>query len=130
MISLRSLILHNFWLKLFSIALATVTWLAIHNSIHSDVNLSQFYIRVPVTVQTAPGDNRVFHITPEEVVVVAVGKDTASFQAARKAIRVFLDLTHFNARQSIAEELVTVAPPSISVMETRPSTVEVRQISP
>jgi hypothetical protein len=130
MIPLRSLILHNFWLKLFSLALATVIWLAIHNSIHSDVNLSQFYIRVPVTVQTAPGDNRIFRITPEEVVVVAVGKDTASFQATRKAIRVFLDLTHFNARQSVAEELVTVAPPSISVMETRPSTVEVRQISP
>ena len=41
MISLRHLILHNFWLKLFSIAMAAFIWLAIHSSIHEEMNMNQ-----------------------------------------------------------------------------------------
>src|ERR1700678_1643780 len=129
MMSLRNLILHNFWLKLFSIALATVLWLGIDNSIHNEQNLNQLltadYIRVQVSVQTTPGEKRVFRITPNEVVVIAVGKDAASFQATRKDIRVNLDLTHFDAKESSTEELRTQAPPGITVLEIIPYTVQV-----
>jgi hypothetical protein len=132
--SLRRLILHNFWLKLFSVALATVIWLAIHNSIHSEPNMNQLltpdYVRVPVSVKTAPGDKRVFRVTPDEVVVFVVGKDAVVLQAARKDIRVNLSLANFNARESSAEELKATVPPGISVLEIIPSTVEVRQVSP
>ena len=132
--SLRHLILHNFWLKLFSVALATVIWMAIHYSIHSEPNMNQLltpdYVRVPVSVKTAPGDKRVFRVTPGEVVVFAVGKDAVVLQAARKDIRVNLSLSNFNARESTAEELKAVAPPGVSVLEIIPSTVEVRQVSP
>jgi hypothetical protein len=134
MMSLRNLILHNFWLKLFSIALATVLWLGIDNSIHNEQNLNQLltadYIRVQVSVQTTPGEKRVFRITPNEVVVIAVGKDAASFQATRKDIRVNLDLTHFDAKESSTEELRTQAPPGITVLEIIPYTVQVQQVSP
>ncbi len=125
--SLRDLILHNFWLKLFSIALATVIWLSIFYSIHNEQNLN---IRVPVSVQTNPGDQRVFRVTPDEVVVIAVGKRAALFQATRKDIRVYIDLTHFTAKVSPAEELKAEAPPDVNVLEIIPSTVEVRQVSP
>jgi len=132
--SLRNLILNNFWLKLFSIALATVIWLAVDNTIHNEQGLNQMltadYIRVQVSVQTAPDDKRVFRITPNEVIVIAVGKDAASFQASRKDIRVNLDLTHFDARESSAEELKAQAPPGITVLEIIPYTVQVQQVSP
>jgi hypothetical protein len=131
---LRDLILHNFWLKFFSIALATVIWLAIDNSIHNEQNLNQLltadYIRVQVSVQTNPGEKRVFRITPNEVVVIAVGKDAATFQATRKNVRVNLDLTHFDARESNTEELKAQAPPGITVLEIIPYTVQVQQVSP
>jgi hypothetical protein len=133
-ISARHLILHNFWLKLFSIAMATVIWLAVDNNIHNEQNINQMltadYIRVPVSVQTTPGDKRVFRVTPNEVVVIAVGKDAASFQATRKDIRVTLDLTHFDAKESSTEELKAQAPPGISVLEIIPYTVQVQQVSP
>jgi hypothetical protein len=131
---LRHIILHNFWLKLFSIALATVIWLAINNSIHNEQGVSQVltadYIRVPVSVETTPGDKRVFRITPNEVVVIAVGKDPASFQATRKDIRVQLDLTHFDAKESTTQELKALPPPGINVLEIIPYTVQVQQVSP
>jgi AmiR/NasT family two-component response regulator len=132
--SVRNLILHNFWLKLFSIALATVLWLAIDNSIHNEKSLNQLltadYIRVQVSVQTAPGDKRVFRITPNEVIVIAVGKDAASFQATRKDVRVNLDLTHFDAQASSTQELKAQAPPGITVLEIIPYTVQIQQVSP
>src|SRR5580698_5681758 len=107
--SLRNLILHNFWLKLFSIALATVIWLAIHYSIHDELNanksLTPEYIRVPVSVRIAPGDKRIFRITPDEVVVTAVGKDPALFQGTQKDIRVNLDLRGYNATESTSRRL-------------------------
>jgi hypothetical protein len=132
--SLRHLILHNFWLKLFSIAMATVIWLAIDNSIHKEQDLNQMltadYIRVPVSIQINPGDNRVFRITPNEVVVIAVGRDVALFQAARKDVRVNLDLTHFDVKQSNAQELSAQAPLGLNVLKIIPTTVEVQQVSP
>ena len=130
----RHIILHNFWLKLFSIALATVIWLAIHNSIHNEQATNQMlaadYVRVPISVQTTPGDKRVFRVTPNEAFVIAVGKDPASFQATRKDIRINLDLTHFDAKGSSTEELSAVPPPGINVLEIIPYTVQVQQVSP
>ena len=134
MMSLRHLILHNFWLKLFSIALATVIWLGIHDSIHDELStnksLTPEYIRVPVSVKTTPGDKRVFRITPDEVVVTAVGKDAVLFQATQKDIRVNLDLRGFNATESTSMKLKAEAPLDIIVLEILPSTVEVQQVSP
>jgi hypothetical protein len=127
--SLRQDILHNFWLKLFSAALATVIWLAIHYSILNQ-SLTSEYIRVPVSVKTYPGDKRVFHISPDEVVVTAVGEDTALLRATRKDIRVNLDLTNFRDKESPAEPLTTEAPPDIRVLAISPTAVAVQQVSP
>src|ERR1700679_1242788 len=100
---ITSLILRNFWLKFFSIALATVIWLGIHYDIRNELSISQLNInniKVPVAVITPPGDPRDFRITPNEVVVFAVGDKSA----LRKGIKVFVDLTNFRSRQSVAEE--------------------------
>ena len=132
--SLRTLILHNFWLKLFSIALATVIWLAIHYSIHDELDenqsLTPHYIRVPVSTQTSPGDKRIFRVNPSEVVVTAVGKDPVLFPATQKEIRVILDLTRFTGKESTSEKLRVSAPGDIIVLEIYPSSVEVQQVSP
>jgi hypothetical protein len=131
MMSLRAIILHNFWLKVFSLALATVIWLAIHYSIHDEANsLTPSYILVPVSVKTSPGDKRVFRITPDEVVVTAVGKDPTLFQPTQKEIRVNLDLTGFTGVGAIPQKLKADAPPDVIVLEILPSTVEVQQVSP
>ena len=41
MIQVQNIILRNFWLKFFSLALATVIWLAIHYSIEHDYTVEK-----------------------------------------------------------------------------------------
>jgi hypothetical protein len=127
-IPLPDLILRNFWLKFFSVALAAVIWLGIHYDIRNELSVSQLNINniaVPVAIIAPPGDTRVFKITPNEVVVFAVGDKAA----LRKGIRVFVDLTKFHSRQSQSEELHADAPPEINVITISPQTVAVEQIS-
>ncbi len=112
---LQSLILRNFWLKFFSVALAAVIWLSIHYGIQnespmgqSNINhlLAQEYIRVPVTIVTKPGDPRVFRITPNEVVVIAMGEESALRRAANKNFKVSLDLTDFHSKRTRFDGMV------------------------
>jgi hypothetical protein len=136
--SLRSLILRNFWLKAFSVVLATAIWFFIHDGIREDAALHQFrlehglpqgYIRVPVTIQTEPGDKRIFRWEPTEVVVIAQGEDAALRSAAEHAIRVYLNLTSFHSTEPVAEELQVEAPANINVIDISPSVVTVRVVS-
>jgi hypothetical protein len=130
-ISLRHLILHNFWLKFSSIALAMVIWLAIHYSIHNENGLiGPKYIPAPVSIRTAPGDKRVFRIIPKEVVVIAVGEDAAMRRAASSEVRVFVDLTDFTSTESVTRKLHADASPDIYVLHISPPEVQVQQVSP
>jgi YbbR domain-containing protein len=129
---MRHLIFHNLWLKLFSIALATVIWLAIDKSIQNEKNASRMLvtgvISVPVGVDTEPGDKRVFRINPKEVAVMAAGKDAASFQAARKEFHVTIDVTRFDSTEPTTMDVKVEAPPDINVMDVNPSTVQVQVV--
>ncbi|MGA2176174.1 MAG: hypothetical protein ABSH38_14455 [Verrucomicrobiota bacterium] len=136
--SLRSLIFHNFWLKTFSVVLATVIWFFIHDGIRHDnvptqlsINhlLAQEYIRVPVTVQTNIGETRVFRVTPSEVVVTAVGEQTALL-GTKQDIKAYLNLRDFHSKEPVTEELRVDAPTNINVLEINPPVVTVQQVSP
>lgn len=127
--SLPKSILSNFWLKFFSVVLATVIWLAIHFGIRNELTISQLninYIRVPITTVSSEGDKRVFKINPPEVTVFAVGNKAA----LRKGIRAYVDLTDMRTRQTDAEEVHAEAPPEINVLAINPATVSVEQVSP
>jgi len=136
--SLRDFIFRNFWLKTFSVVLATAIWFFIHDGIRQDAalhqarlehGLPQGYIRVPVTIQTEPGDKRVFRWEPTEVVVIAQGEDAALRRAAQHDIKVYLNLTMFHSKEPVTEELQVEAPADISVVDISPSVVTVRQVS-
>lgn len=123
-------ILHNFWLKFFSVALAAVIWLGIHYSIQNQKELSISHVnfnsmRVTVGVVTAEGDKRVFKVTPSDVMAFAI----ADRAALRQGIRVYVDLTEFQGRKSAAEDVHIEAPPEWNAFTT-PQTVAVEQVSP
>jgi hypothetical protein len=63
--AISDLILRNFWLKFFSVALAAVIWLGIHYGIRNEFSIGQLninnllaqeYVKVPVAVVITPGD--------------------------------------------------------------------------
>jgi len=137
--SLRSLILRNFWLKAFSVVLATAIWIFVHDGIRQDAALRrqsldrtmpQGYIRVPVTIQTEPGEKRIFRWEPTEVIVIAQGEESVLRRAARQDIKVYLNLRNFHSTEPVLEELQVQAPADISVVDISPSVATVRQISP
>ena len=49
--SLRHLVFHNFWLKIFSIALGTIIWMAIHFSMDHNIHVIELK---PHTVTADP----------------------------------------------------------------------------
>jgi YbbR domain-containing protein len=135
---MKDLILRNFWLKFFSVALAAVIWLSIHYGIQNQspmgaqvVNhlLAQEYIRVPVTVITSPGDPRVFRIIPNEVVVMVMADESALRAAANKDFKVSVDLTGFHSNEPAQMVLQSQAPADVTVEEISPSTVTVEVVS-
>ena len=133
---MRHLIFHNFWLKAFSIALATVIWLAIHYGIQNDTTpgqtimnhlLSHKWLHVSVSVVKGPADSRTFKITPAAVSVSISGEDLDLQNASDASLRVFVDLTDFPTNRIMLAELRSETPPGIIVREIRPASVTVEE---
>jgi hypothetical protein len=118
--------------------MAAVIWIAIHYGIHNDflatqlnVNhtLAQEYLRIPVTIVTRQNDPRGFRLMPNEAVVVIVGEESALRQARTKDIKVFVDLTGFNAYSPALQELQAEVPRDINVLEISPRFVNIQLAS-
>jgi YbbR domain-containing protein len=135
---LQDLILRNFWLKFFSVALATVIWLSIHYGIQNEspmrggeINhlLAQEYIRVPITMVTSPGERRKFRVIPNEVVVIVMGDEAALHGAANRDFKVSVDLTGFHSKEPTPMILQSEAPADLTIEEISPSTVTVEELA-
>jgi|SRR5581483_2403376 len=133
---MRHFIFHNFWLKAFSVGLATVIWLAIHYGIQNDTTPSQTimnhllahkWITVPISVVKRPADTRIFKITPSTASVSVTGEDMDVQSASDAGLRVFVDLTDFPSNRVIVAELRSETPPGITVREIRPASVTVEE---
>lgn len=135
---LRALILHNFWLKFFSVALATVIWMAIHYSISHDFAFRESdvkhltaheYLRIPILAVASPGDPRTFRIMPPQVNVVALGDDSLLHNISQKNIRVHVDLTEFQGRRATDVEVHADVPQDVTLISIIPPSVTVEQTS-
>lgn len=148
--SARDLIFRNFWLKLFSVVSGTVIWLAIHYSIAHDVALEEPApglafakedILVPVLIMAQnkdsilqpianTGPNRSFQITPADVLVTVFGPPAVLDGQDRDKIKVFVDLTDFNSKRPVQEDLHTDVPHDVYVHDLKPSSVTVQWLAP
>jgi YbbR domain-containing protein len=133
---LRHLAFHNFWLKTFSVALATVIWLAIYRGIQNDVTpaqtimsrlLARQLVRVPVAIIKRPGDTRLFKITPPDVVVSLTGGDLDLRRVLPSDMRVFVDVTDFPSGKNVFAAVHAEAPTGDSVQEVHPANVMVEE---
>lgn len=79
---LRQLIIHDFWLKLFSLALAVVTWFTVSYAIQrrstpaGNITLNTYqltFYKVPVVVLSSASDVHDFRVDPREVQVTVQG---------------------------------------------------------
>ena len=136
---MRDLIFHNFWLKCFSIALGTVIWMAVHYSIEHDFTLyepgprqvlNKETLSVPVIAIQHPGDIRTFKITPNEVLLTVVGEAGVLRGPDMKNVKMLVDITDFNAKTALQQNLIPDVPRGLTVLDFKPGTVTVEPVNP
>jgi YbbR domain-containing protein len=98
--SARNLIFNNFWLKTFSLVLATMIWMAIHYNLQTESSAEQS-VRSPdyhlwprpIMLMTAADDHRAYAVDPLTVNVKVNGDSEVLKKLNANDIRVFVDLT-------------------------------------
>jgi hypothetical protein len=137
--SLRHLILHNFWLKMFSIAAGTIIWITIHYSKEHVLTFSETSgggrlipetVEVPISILQDEGDVRVFRIFPTNALVTVMGEARILRGPAGHEIKMYVDLTGYPSGAATQEDLHPDVPPSIHVVEFKPHTVSVLPANP
>src|SRR6266550_3076942 len=104
MMPLRPFIVHNLWLKIFSLFFATLIWFAIQSNQSNQSNnkfsqslfaprLQTLELRCPVTVMTAPGVGSAFNVQPSGVIVKVRGEDAILKNLVPENIQAYVRLT-------------------------------------
>jgi len=128
---LRHMIFHDFWLKLFSLALAAMIWFTVHFASQKDVSPLTFtanereFANVPVMVVFAAEDVRSFTVNPRVVKVTAQGDTKMLNSVQGKDFRVMVDLTGIEAAH--LRKKVEVNPP-LGVIHAHATPAEVEVI--
>ena len=131
---LRDLFFHDFWLKLFSLALAVLIWLTVAFAIKKEaspvvaltVPLQEMaFSNLPVIVMSSAQDVRSFKVSPDQVEVTVQGEAKTLRGIQAKDIRVIVDLTDIEAAQALKKRMDVSMPPGISLVRVVPSEVQV-----
>jgi len=130
----RNLFFGDWLLKIFSLALAVLTWLAVSfylqqkpGAVPGKPDLSeQPYYDVPITVVSGSGDVREFKTRPSEVDVVTVqGEKAIINKIERRFIRLQVDLTGATLTNGLKGRIEVITPPGVTCMRVLPEEVEI-----
>ena len=123
---LRNLLLEDFWLKLFSLALAILIWFIVTFVSQKEVRLEpRVFLHLPVIVLSAAEDVRNFRVIPNEV-TVTVQADVESLQNLQsKDIRATVDLSGVNvtAARELHKRIAVSAPAGVTYRRVVPEVV-------
>lgn len=135
--SVRDAVLHNFWLKLFSLVLATMIWFAIfsaQNSPRADRplfgNASVEMHNVPITVMKSAGDLRTFRLEPGTVDVTVQGPRAKAQVLTPGSLEVFINLSDVNDTVGLTKKILVHVPPDFTVVKVSPPEVRLSPVSP
>ena len=135
---LRNIFFRDFWLKLFSLVLATLIWLlvylfAIRKDLPPSVGLRgvtaedrSFTIHdIPVLVVSTAADVRNFKVEPAAVTVTVRGnrKDVDALQPSE--IHALVDLTGIEAARNLTKKISVTVPANITFVSADPDRVNV-----
>lgn len=129
----HNLVTKDFWLKLFSLALAILIWLTVKFSISGEAPTSpwlaligrspdEMVVTVPVRVPVVNG--RTFSVDPTNVVVTLHG-DPKLLKGREQDIRALVDPTGIEAADGLMRPVELVLPPGIAYTHLDPKEVSV-----
>jgi len=135
--SLRDYIRNNYWWKLLSLLLATLTWFTIHTGLRKDQTQQQssvslvntrIFPAMPITIMTAAADTRGFKVSPERVLVKVIGKEERLETLLPKDIGVFVNLTGNQDADRLRKDIQVHVPEGVIVVSVIPAQVDVERI--
>ncbi len=99
----QDLILKDFWLKLFSFALASLIWFTVKIAIKNDISpvaslslgpTEQVILRdMPISVLVSPEETRRFNVNHKTADVTLQGEPSSLKNLRRRDVRVLIDVT-------------------------------------
>ena len=131
--SLRTIFLHNFWLKVFSVLVSTLIWLTVDANLKKELPLERFasgevnrkFPHRPVLVMTGAGEHPALALEPSDVSVRVRGPAATVGNLREEDVQVFLDL---QGHRELSGEfrIIVHAPPGVTEVYAVPETVTVR----
>jgi len=141
---LRNLVVHDFWLKIFSLALAVLIWVivwmfAVSKDVPPATALSTITLpektfpNIPVFVTSAAADVRNLRVNPSEVAITVRGDAGKLQELERKLrddpqaqdIRALVDLTDIESASGVKKRIAVTVPPNITFIRAIPEQVEI-----
>jgi hypothetical protein len=134
--ALRDYIVHNFWLKLFSLVLATLTWFtifAVQRNIHIGqlgMGASRTFTHHSITVLKLAADNAAYRVTPVDVDVTVTGRASILEKLSDREVEVFISLTDATNALVLNKKVQVFAPDGVSLVKVEPPVVHIERIRP
>jgi len=131
---LRQLFLKDFWLKLFSLSLAVLTWITVSFAIQKEGTpavpstttiVQRPFFNLPVLVVSSTADVRDFKVKPSEVEITVQGDPKLVEDLQSKDIRAIVDLTGGEAAGVLRRPIMVSTPPGVTYVHLQPLDVEV-----
>jgi len=134
---LRNLVVKDFWLKLFSVALAVLVWKFVNEAVKKQVPPArasevltqplqrQTFLRLPVVVMSSASDVRSLRVDPSEVAVTIQGDPALVEKVLAKEIHPMVDLTGVETARELRKRIDVATPPGITYVRVDPPDVEI-----
>jgi YbbR domain-containing protein len=123
---LRNLVFEDFWLKLFSLVLAVLTWLTVTFASNKEIGTeSRVFSNLPVTILASAEDVHNFKVSPHEVEIM-VRADPKTLQSLQsKDVRAIVDLTGVAAARVLHKRIEVSVPAGVTCLRVVPEAVQV-----
>jgi len=134
--SLRNLVVKDFWLKLFSLALAVLVWKFVNEAVKKQLPPAratealqplqrQTFLRLPVVVMSSASDVRSLRVDPSEVAVTIQGDPDLVEKVLARDIHPMVDLTGVESARDLRKRIDVATPPGITYVRVDPPEVEI-----
>jgi hypothetical protein len=132
---LQNLILKDFWLKLFSFALATLVWIIVNIAIKKDISpgttlsltpTEQIVLRdLPIVVLSTADGAHAFVVNPKSAMVTLQGEPANVRNLRKQDVRVMVDLSNPTSFKETRKRVEVSTPAGVTRVKVEPEDVEV-----
>jgi hypothetical protein len=134
--SVRQFIEHNFWLKVFALILALLTWITVRFAISRQLAfgsapisaVTRVFPNSPVRLLTVANMAGRYHLVPNEVTVTLGGDATILEKLSGKEVTPFVNISKGFAGTGGVGKVEIFAPAGMSILKIEPSEVTVERM--